>query len=524
MKPFRNKIAFMGGLLALILAACSPQAVPTPIVIVVTSTPETAAPPPVEVLTEAPTEIVPIIPLTGPVMERGSTIPYVDGSLLVAVPGGEFIMGHGGSDNPEHVVTLGDFWIYRTEVTNQQYALCVSQGGCQLPDLIDNLGYADYQRANDPVAGVTWDQAADYCEFVHGRLPTEAEWEKTARGPDGNLYPWGEAAPECSLLNFDTCTGKTTNVLDYPQGKSYYDALDMAGNTFEWVADWYDPLYYRESPGEDPLGPESGNRRSIRSSAYNSAEVEVPVAKRYYAEPSDHRRDLGFRCVVEDPQYFAPYCEEVAVYGPGVLIPWGSGPDTFDIPVEVCPGLSITQGENCGDGYLPYTVVTFNGPAGASISAPGCVGGPTVFTCSSVVDVEICADCQAPPPPGEPGCKPGFTYDPGTHTCVITVGRPGECLPGMNYDPELECCTAGATLSGGVYSLCPAGTFLDTASNACVPWPVAGTVCENQTVHLMTCQGPGDDDGPCDPPANGCPQGSNWDPNACCCSRNGVCL
>ena len=137
------------------------------------------------------TEVPTVVPLTGPSMEVGSTYFYVDGTTLVAVPASEFLMGANGKDNTEHVVILNDYWIYSTKVTNQQYAYCEALGKCTSPNLEDDPNYKDYSRANDPVVGVTYDQAAAYCSFVHGRLPTEAEWEKAARGAYGNEWPWG---------------------------------------------------------------------------------------------------------------------------------------------------------------------------------------------------------------------------------------------------------------------------------------------------------------------------------------------
>ena len=107
--------------------------------------------------------------------------------------------------------------------------------------------------ADFPVVGVRWDQAENYCHSIGGFLPTEAQWEKTARGPDGNLYPWGNTEPNCELLNFNECLGDTSPVIDYPAGASPYEVLDMAGNVFEWVADWYKLDYYVEAPLEETL-------------------------------------------------------------------------------------------------------------------------------------------------------------------------------------------------------------------------------------------------------------------------------
>ncbi len=225
--------------------------------------------------------------------------PYVDGSIVVAVPGGPFTMGHGGSDNPEHTVNLSDYWIYQGKVTNAEYGLCVAAGKCKAPDAVDDFTFNDVTHANDPVVGVTWQQASDYCGFVHGRLPTEAEWEKAARGPDGNIYPWGNNSPVCDYLNFNNCVGKITNVTIYRKGQSYYHALDMEGNVFEWVGDWYDALYYKSSAGQDPQGPDAGQVRSVRSSSYKSKIDQIPASTRFYEGPTTHVRTLGFRCVVD---------------------------------------------------------------------------------------------------------------------------------------------------------------------------------------------------------------------------------
>jgi formylglycine-generating enzyme required for sulfatase activity len=225
------------------LTACGPQAaVPTQVPV---EPPATAVPAPVE--TAVPTEAVPVV-ATSPPMEVGSTFQYFDGSVLVAVPGGPFIMGAGGQDNPIRTVNVSDFWIYQVEVTNRMYGLCVTMGVCSLPDSTDNPLFGNVAEENKPVVGVDWGQASAYCGFVNGRLPTEAEWEKTARGPDGNKFPWGNQEPTCNLLNFDACMRKTTYVGTYPDGQSYYKAMDMSGNVFEWVQDWYWPTTTARHP------------------------------------------------------------------------------------------------------------------------------------------------------------------------------------------------------------------------------------------------------------------------------------
>ena len=236
--------------------------------------------------------------------------------------------------------------------------MCVKAGKCKTPDPVDDFTFNDITHANDPVVGVNWQQASSYCSFVHGRLPTEAEWEKSARGPDGNLYPWGSNAPVCNILNFNNCVGKITNTTAYPDGQSYYHALDMEGNVFEWVADWYNALYYKTSPAQDPQGPDAGQLRSVRSSSYKSKADEIPASTRRSDGPNSHRRDLGFRCVVEDPSYFAPMCQTL-----------GTNAGTLKVD---CPKVNIGLTATCQQGEVTVVFVDDHSPdPGAVVSGVG---------------------------------------------------------------------------------------------------------------------------------------------------------
>ncbi len=159
-------------------------------------------------------------------------------------------------EQPVHEVTLDAFWIDRTEVTNAQFAGCVADGACQPPSETSSSTrdpyYGNDEFADYPVIYVSWNDASEFCEWAGGRLPTEAEWEYAARGPESFTYPWGNNGPSTSLLNFDTNVGDTSEVGSYPDGASWVGALDMAGNVWEWVNDWYDSGYYQNSPGENP--------------------------------------------------------------------------------------------------------------------------------------------------------------------------------------------------------------------------------------------------------------------------------
>ena len=404
-------------LTALALSACLPAAVPD------TNEASGTEAPPAEPANTAPakppTELE-SVNLAGPPMEVGSTYTYVDGTTLVAVPAGAFIMGRNSSDNPEHEVTLSDFWIYSTKATNSQYQLCVGAGECDPPDLENNPNYMKFENLNKPVTGVDWSQAQAYCSFVHGRLPTEAEWEKTARGPEGNIYPWGDGSPICDLLNFNLCVGQTTIVTDYPQGKSYYDALDMAGNAYEWVADWYDPFYYRSGPAQDPPGPVVGEKRSVRSSAYNSSPERTPSAVRWALAPSLTSHDLGFRCVVDDPTYFAPMCEQLAYQGFGP----GSSGNPIQSPNYNCPDLDIITAPQKCDSNSTY--VTFKYPENfyppIVLADGGCslISNPPnpVYECNAPTDVSLQGICQFTGGLTPATCAPHYNFDVGTGKCI----------------------------------------------------------------------------------------------------------
>lgn len=271
-----------------------------------TSTP-TATYTPTQTLTTTPTPTTTPTATPTPTLAPGATqVSEKDGMVMVYVPEGTFTMGsedhyYHYEERPVHTVYLDAFWIDRTEVTNGMYAKCVQAGVCTSPFYYGsshrNNYYGNSQYDNYPVIYVSWEQAKTYCEWTGRRLPTEAEWEKAARGTTGLTYPWGDNHPDGNLVNYNNYYRHTdtTEVGSYPNGASPYGALDMAGNVWEWVADWYGDNYYANSSERNPTGPDSGTARVVRGGSWIGAFVRTTY--RSYYRPSVSKPDLGFRCV-----------------------------------------------------------------------------------------------------------------------------------------------------------------------------------------------------------------------------------
>jgi len=221
------------------------------------------------------------------------------------------------SESPYHEVTLSSFLIDRTEVTQRAYQVCVEADVCIRPSCIDTssrycFGYiSEYwnpdECPNCPVSCLEWEQAKTYCEWIGKRLPTEAEWEKAARGTDGQIYPWGNNLPDCTHALYQDCERdaertdflRVQQVGSYPNGLSPYGALDMAGNVWEWVADWYDQNYYTVSPNENPTGPESGSERVRRGGAWCNGSGGIRTSSRNSGNGNCWRCEVGVRCAAD---------------------------------------------------------------------------------------------------------------------------------------------------------------------------------------------------------------------------------
>ena len=342
--------------LAIILTACG-VATPAPTLPPTDTATVTATNiPPTATLRPAP------LPTLTPTPSIGSEIRFgPNNEFVVFVPAGEFLMGSNtGRANaaPEHTVYLDSFWIDKFEVTNLHYRRCVDAGGCTPPNkkalpapqnqvssvdsrsqdspallmarVWDDSHYFEY-----PVVNVTWEQADAYCKWAGGRLPTEAEWEKAARGTDARPYPWGTTEPyiifrslkdgsvrlsvpnppkvyghgtvyikgdtnyliDFFQLNFNNQVGLTTEVRKYIDGASPYGALDMAGNVWEYVSDWYDKTFYANSPSKNPTGPETGLLHIVRGGSWWSDNTTIHTYDRVNTTANGVGIfTVGFRC------------------------------------------------------------------------------------------------------------------------------------------------------------------------------------------------------------------------------------
>jgi eukaryotic-like serine/threonine-protein kinase len=264
---------------------------------------------PLPTTTPSPTPLPPMPPTDA--APKATWVSPVDGMVLIHIPNDQYLIGSLDSDSPasisekpQHKVNLNDYWMDKTEVTNAMYAMCVQAGVC--PEKTISISFTrdayfgDTEFDDFPVIYVTWNEAQTYCTWAGRRLPTEAEWEVAARGTDKRKFPWGNSAPNCNLLNFggglaNYCTGDTTAVGKYPQGGSPYGVLDMAGNVWEWVADWYGSNYIVE-PHDNPVGFATGELKVLRGGSWFNKGEFVRSAFRIGHDPADPTEYIGFRC------------------------------------------------------------------------------------------------------------------------------------------------------------------------------------------------------------------------------------
>lgn len=302
--------ALIGRLPPITVATVATPMPPPPMVQPIVTPQSTAIPQP------PPTAQPTAVPVLGPASTQVST---KDGMTLLYVSAGEFTMGAASSDlqadpweRPQHQVYLDAFWIDQTEVTNAMYAQCVQAMACQAPSHTTSYTRASYygnaQFDTYPVVYVSWNDAKAYCQWASGDLPTEAQWEKAARGDDQRTYPWGNDPISGSRLNFCDANcpfdrkdksindgyADTAPVGNYPDGASPCGALDLVGNVWEWVADRHGS--YPSSPSSNPTGPTLGDARVLRGGSWIDAATVVRASVRAGSVPELRDGGIGFRC------------------------------------------------------------------------------------------------------------------------------------------------------------------------------------------------------------------------------------
>lgn len=224
---------------------------------------------------------------------------------MIAIPAGPFDMGCTvltdsqcqDDEYVQHSVDLGAFQIGRTEVSQSQYEACVTAGECEEP----TGNYDPVATPNLPAVRLSWGMAQAYCIWEGGRLPTEAEWAKAARGTDSRKYPWGNAVVSCELANYNVCGGMTVDVDSYAAGASPYGALHMVGNVGEWVQDWYEQPFSADAV-TDPMGPVSGSIKVTRSQPFSYPNQDIRASFRSDWSPSLLSGGIGVRCARDLPQ------------------------------------------------------------------------------------------------------------------------------------------------------------------------------------------------------------------------------
>lgn len=466
-------------------------------------------------------------------------IPIED--LLVYVPGGPFIMGSDPEvdrlaredELPARRVLLNGFFIYRNEVTNEMYTQCVEAGECTPPVEIEDEDdpekitasqhYKDPEYKDHPIVGVNWYQADAFCGWLNARLPSEAEWEKTARGELGYLYPWGDDKPLCDKANGGDCILDTITekIGQLPLGESIYEANDLSGNVWEWTADWYDPEYYQTAGSTNPLGPLEGELKVIRGGSYLDTEENLRSAARYALNPEEAYNEVGFRCVpvgLDAPAGTrAPFCEPA-------YIPLCTDPDN---PNDECTppphesgGIDFEWlGFTCPrDGFISFTIdgggrvagdyeVTINGIPYTCIDStvyPGrwiCQG--TAQSQGTLVNISAC-----PVPQAQQGGAALVAF--------VAPAAPEAQTMLIGYQPQIQAAPAGlqgfappaAPALQAASGYCPEGTYFDTTTNLCAPLEANCPEGWSLDTSIMKCT-PDEQ--------TGCPEGTSYSSDAQAC-------
>lgn len=307
-------------ILFLLLSACQPAPTLTP---APTLRPSFTAVPATQTTIPSPTSTALPVATSTPDTVR---ISAKDGMTQIKIPAGTFFMGamdvyRENDEQPPREVFIDSFWMDQVEVTNGMFDLCARADVCRLPKEFRSDNREDYFGSPEfrdyPVVNIAWYDANAYCEWAGRRLPSEAEWERAARGNDKRNYPWGDEPPNEYNSNSLNLVGDTTRVGSYAEGASPFGTLDMAGNVWEWVADRYKANYYSQAPLENPPGPSAEevftNYRVIRGGSFQEDGIFLRLVNRSFLEgpdpgvlPEDEAyygkssNRIGFRCAQDE--------------------------------------------------------------------------------------------------------------------------------------------------------------------------------------------------------------------------------
>jgi formylglycine-generating enzyme required for sulfatase activity len=368
------------------------------------------------------------------------TATNMDGAETIAIPAGTFKMGSLATDpgamadeQPQHDVTLSCYNIYKKEVTNAMFNKCVEAGACvpvqarvgNPTSHINDPAFADY-----PVVGVDYNMASEYCAWAGGRLPTEAEWEYAARGADTLTYPWGNSDPVCTLANSKGCLNPedTQKVGFLDAGNSPFKIMDMAGNAWEWVFDWYAKDGYSKSTSTDPTGPVAGFWKVVRGGGYNSIPAFLRSASRHSGDPYKPYYNVGFRCVTAPltlPDTYNPpnpNLHQIPMDGP--VDDDDPGTPQFQVQWGVSPA-------NCpdGNGNLHFTVTLLPHPDVTLISFNVDDGANYTCTWDDGSQVYQCVG------PDSPNLNPNYTIK----FCTHIDGEADHCFEGLQIPRPQNC-------------------------------------------------------------------------------------
>ena len=445
-----------------------------------------------------------------------------DVPLLKFIQAGSFLMGSLKDDKsarpdelPQHTIRLPGYWIYTYEVTNKMFAACVADGKCSAPATADTgpKSYYGNSKYNQfPVVGITWDQANQFCKANAAHLPSEAEWEKAARGFYGYLYPWGKDQPVCTKANYLDCVKDITKSGVNLEGQSQFEVIDMAGNVREWTNDWYQADYYKTSPLFMPSGPEKGDLKVVRGGGYLDTISDIRSAVRLAYDPLENFEDVGFRCVPDGLAQasmclaeYRPGCQSGSDQPDGGCTPGNldnkvgvdvscskNGTGTVTVHAPVGYSYDVTVDGNhvpCSSNGSKLVCDTALPAEGETISVKVCNVGPTAFNIPNLGNAMGCSTFSLLVPavvtvlennssyfignfPSNvkivAQCPTNYTWDPNKKSCVlddkpieIPTGSEQFCPTGYAYLSDLGCCVPATP------GQCPEGQYATMGSLDC---------------------------------------------------------